>query len=352
MSEPKVSIIIPVYNVEKYLDRCMDSLLSQTLSEIEIILVDDESADSSPRLCDEYALKDNRVKVIHKKNAGAGRARNDGLSVARGKYIGFVDSDDYVDRDMYRILWETAEKYNSDLVMSGVWFVDGNMFSREGERISKAYFKSDTHFETAQELKELRLGITGALPDDRDDSKYGLSVWKNLFKRDIITENKLFFESEREMLSEDALFMIDYISCIGRATGISDCFYNYCRNGESISKSYKKDRLQKGLVFLQEAEKRYSKDMESEEYRIYLDRFWQAFCRVICTQEIMHARDKGISFAKLKQRLKEVCTNDRTREVFGSYPLHKLDIKQAIFAFAIKFKIYFAIKLFVELREK
>lgn len=97
MSNPKVSIIVPIYNVEKYLDRCMASLLNQTLEDIEIIMVDDGSPDRCPKMCDEYAKKDSRVKVVHKKNGGLGYARNSGLDVATGEYVAFVDSDDYVD---------------------------------------------------------------------------------------------------------------------------------------------------------------------------------------------------------------------------------------------------------------
>ena len=101
----KVSVIVPVYNVEKYLDRCLDSIINQTLNEIEIILVDDGSTDSSGEKCDEYKKKDLRIKVIHKKNKGLGYARNSGLEVATGKYIAFVDSDDYIDRRMFESLY-------------------------------------------------------------------------------------------------------------------------------------------------------------------------------------------------------------------------------------------------------
>lgn len=92
MENPKVSIIVPIYNVEKYLDRCMESLLNQTLEDIEIIMVDDGSPDNCPKMCDEYAKKDARIKVVHKKNGGLADARNAGLDVATGKYVAFVDS--------------------------------------------------------------------------------------------------------------------------------------------------------------------------------------------------------------------------------------------------------------------
>ena len=352
MLQPKVSIIIPVYNVEKYLERCINSLRNQTLEDIEIILVDDSSTDSSLALCNKFAEEDSRIKVIHKENEGAGMARNVALKVATGEYYGFVDSDDYVEPEMFETLYSKAVKYNSDLVMSGVLFVDGNMFSESGECVCKHYFDNDTQFESDEDLKKLRMGIVGALPDDADDSKYGMSIWKNLFKHEIIKQNNLEFQSEREMLSEDALFMIDYISCIKKATGINEAFYNYCRNGDSISKSYKKDRFQKSLVFVGEVEKRFEKDIDQGEYQIYIDRFWQAMCRVLCSQEIMYAIDNNIKYADLKKKLKSVCTHSLSIRAFKSYPLCKLPTKQRVFAYAMKYKLYFLLKILVGLRSR
>ena len=350
VAQPKVSIIVPVYNVEKYLERCINSLKKQSLEDIEIILVDDSSTDSSLEICNKAAKEDSRIKVIHKANEGAGFARNAALRSATGEYIGFVDSDDFVDINMFKTLYEKAIKYNSDLVMSGVLFVDGNMFSKEGERIRKTYFDNDTHFDTKESLKNLKMGIVGATPQDADDSKYGMSIWKNLFRHEIIKKNNIAFESEREMLSEDALFMIDYISCIEKATGINEAFYNYCRNEDSISKSYKKDRFEKSLVFVDEVEKRFKKDIKPREYQVYIDRFWQAMCRVLCSQEIMYATDNNIKFTDLKKRLKAICTNSLTVKALKSYPIGKLPLKQRVFAYAMKYRLYFLLKVLVGLR--
>lgn len=350
MSQPKVSIIVPVYNVENYLLRCIDSLRNQTLEDIEIILVDDSSTDSSLEICKKSAEEDSRIKVIHKNNEGAGLARNAALKIANGKYIGFVDSDDFVEPDMFKTLFDKAKKYNSDLVMSGVLFVDGNMFSQKGGRLLKKYFNEDTHFETKEDLEELRMGIVGSTPDDFDDSKYGMSIWKNLFKHEVIKKNALTFQSEREMLSEDALFMIDFISLINKATGISEAFYNYVRNEVSISKSYKKDRFEKSLVFVNEVEKRFKKDIAPSQYQIYIYRFWQAMCRVLCSQEIMHAKETGKK--DLSKNLKNICTHRLTKETLKTYPLKKLPIKQKIFAYAMKYRLYFLLKILVRLRSR
>ena len=350
MAQPKVSIIVPVYNVEKYLERCINSLVNQSLEDIEIILVDDSSSDLSPQICDNYANNDARIKVIHKKNEGAGMARNAALQIATGEYIGFVDSDDFVRKDMFETLYEKAEKYNSQLVMSGVLFVDGNMFTKEGECIEKIYFDKDTHFETEESLKKLRMGIVGSLPDDIDDSKYGMSIWKNLFRHDVIKQNNIVFESEREIFSEDALFMIDYISAIKKATGINEAFYNYCRNEDSISKSYKADRFEKSLAFVSEVEKRFKKDIEPEEYQIYIDRFWQAMCRVLCSLEIMYATDNNIKYSDLTKRLEIVCKHSLTLRALKTYPIRKLPFKQGVFAYGVKYRLYFLLKMLVGLR--
>ncbi len=113
---PKVSIIVPIYNVEKYLKECLDSILSQTLKDIEILLIDDGSPDNCPAICDEYALKDSRIKVVHKQNGGYGAAVNTGIQIATGEYVAIVESDDWVSEYMYEVLYNKAQKSNIDIV--------------------------------------------------------------------------------------------------------------------------------------------------------------------------------------------------------------------------------------------
>ena len=350
MEQVKVSIIVPVYNAENYLDRCIRSLANQTLQNIEIILVDDSSTDSSLKICQGAAEKDNRFVVIHKENEGAGLARSAALSAAKGEYIGFVDSDDFVEVDMFQRLSEKADEYSADLVISGVIFEDGNMFSEAGNRQIKAYFEKDTLFETEDDLKKLKMGIVGALPGDSDDSKYGMGIWKNLFKNDIIKKNNLRFQSERKILSEDALFLIEYIGCIETAIGIKESFYHYCRNGASVSKAYSRDRFQKTVAFVEQVENRFIKDIKQEEYQIYIDRFWQAMCRVTCSQEILHSAEQKNKYPVLRKTLSEICTHPLTVRALTSYPIRTLPFMHRIFAFCMKNHLYFALKILVELR--
>lgn len=128
--EARISVIVPVYNVEDYLARCVDSILAQTYSNLEVILVDDGAKDSSGAICDAYAAKDSRVKVIHKENGGLSSARNAGLEIAAGKYIAFVDSDDWIEPDAYSHLLDVMEKYGVRLVCGGRYDVDGGTGSK------------------------------------------------------------------------------------------------------------------------------------------------------------------------------------------------------------------------------
>ena len=114
---PAISVIVPIFNVENYVRKCVDSILNQTFSDIEIILVDDGSTDASGRICDEYLSKDDRIRVIHKENGGLSDARNAGLDMCTGEYIGFVDGDDYIDGDMYELLYKNLIQYDADISM-------------------------------------------------------------------------------------------------------------------------------------------------------------------------------------------------------------------------------------------
>ena len=125
--DEKISVIVPVYNVEQYLERCVDSIINQTYKNLEIILVNDGSTDNSGQLCDELAKKDDRIRVIHKKNGGLSDARNVGIDEAESELIGFIDSDDYIDEDMYELLINNMKNANADLSMCGHFDVYNNV---------------------------------------------------------------------------------------------------------------------------------------------------------------------------------------------------------------------------------
>ena len=235
----KVSIIVPIYNVEKYLARCMDSLLNQTLKDIEIIMVDDGSPDNCPQMCDEYAKKDNRVKVIHKQNAGLGYARNSGLEVATGEYVAFVDSDDYVGLNMYKTLYEKAEAEGCDAVFCG--------FRTEVASGSWVYSDEVTQdiLWKGKEIKRFVYDMIASGTGVKAERLYQMSVWHSIYKRSIIEVNHLQFISEREVASEDIPFQVDFLLRANAVAYMKETFYSYCLNGTSLTATLKPEKYER-----------------------------------------------------------------------------------------------------------
>ena len=236
MIMPKLSIVVPVYNVEKYLDRCMTSILNQEFSDWEMILVDDGSTDRCPALCDSYAEKDPRIKVIHKKNGGLSSARNAGLRIASGEYVGFVDSDDTIRKDMYSRMIQAAEEYQTDFVMSDYMRV----FSDSTSTLMTQ--KIEAGLDTKDRIKTeiYHSLIMGSNID------YGpvLEVWRSMYRRSFLSDNDLTFKDDVRW-SEDNLFSafagyhaesFYYLKGEG--------LYNYHRNEGTITTSYKKGAWQ------------------------------------------------------------------------------------------------------------
>lgn len=218
-----VSIIIPVYNVEKYLKACVDSVLCQTLKDIEIILVDDGSTDNSGNICDTY-IHDPKVNVIHKKNGGLSDARNAGVAVARADYIGFVDSDDYIEKDMYELLYNNMIDYNADLSCCGIFDVYAN-----DTRL--AYYSDKNKIET--DAKEaIRLVMHGQYASVCAPNK--------LYKKSILCKHPF----KVGKTSEDAHFIIPYLTDIAKAIfDMSPKYYYVHREGTITTKPYRKTDL-------------------------------------------------------------------------------------------------------------
>ena len=172
MGKSLISVIVPIYNVSRYLERCMESLLHQTYKNIEIIMVDDGSSDDCGKKCDRYAAEEPRIKVIHKKNAGLGMARNSGLEIAEGEYVMFIDSDDYTDVRMIERLYHRLTEEGADTCFCRYYDT-----SSEGknELARETYLKQSY---CGDETKKVLLGMIGSLPEQAGDVEIGMSVWK------------------------------------------------------------------------------------------------------------------------------------------------------------------------------
>ena len=216
MKKNKVSIIVPVYNCEKLLSRCVDSLLNQTYKNIEIILIDDGSSDDSGRICDEYKAKESKVRVFHKENGGVSSARNLGLEKMVGNYFLFVDSDDYLDLNSIEVMVSSLKSNNQIIGLCYKEILDGNVVYKKNKVIYS--------------INELIFSI---LSDETPGCCWGL-----LYNSDLQRKNKIFFDLETSYM-EDTLFLVNYlIVCkINKICFIDSSFYNYYINPASLTHS-------------------------------------------------------------------------------------------------------------------
>lgn len=326
-SSPKVSVIVPVYNVEKYLDRCMQSILNQTLKEIEIILVNDESPDNCPALCNAYARKDNRVKVIHKKNGGLGFARNSGMEVATGEYIAFVDSDDFVDVDMMKRLYDECKKHLLDVIYS-----EFNVDEYPGFRITLG---PERLYVGREEIEQLRLDIIGAEPSHKSSVKFQCSACKGLYSMKLLSEHHLRFHSERQYISEDMLFNLDVLYHAVQVKTVPWQMYHYSLNGSSLSHTYRPDRWAKLLYMLEILNEQRNQFKHQGEFRLRLARTAIFYTRWGIGQEI---RRTDISFqVKLKQVV-AIMRDETISFLIKDYPFYSLPLAWKVYGYLLKYK--------------
>lgn len=204
---PKISIIVPVYKVEPYIHKCVDSILNQTFKDFELILVDDGSPDNCGKICDEYGQKDNRVIVIHKANEGISSARNAGLDIARGEYIGFVDSDDYIEKDMYEKLYKCSNSNNADISIIGV-----------------------------KEVNELGSVLYEYIPNKIDFCEIlkRAHTWNKLFKKKLFFENNFFFIENKYY--EDLELIPKLFIKANKVCSVNDIAYMYLQREGSTTR--------------------------------------------------------------------------------------------------------------------
>lgn len=169
---PEISIIVPVYNVEEHVNKCIDSILSQTFGDFELILIDDGSTDKSGKICDSYAKRDSRIKVVHQKNGGLSAARNAGIDMALGEFLGFIDSDDFIEKDMYSTLYEDINGSGADIAVCGLYDVYGKKCIKNKYTMNKCVLDSKMAFKLVLESKFISVSAVNKL--------YRKSLFKDL----------------------------------------------------------------------------------------------------------------------------------------------------------------------------
>ena len=244
-----ISVIVPVYNVEKYLPKCIDSILAQTFTNFELLLINDGSKDSSGTICDEYAAKDSRIRVFHKENGGVSAARNLGLDNAKGEWIAFVDSDDWVDESYLMDLFQAADEKDM-LVVQGLRY-----YSIENTETNICGFENGTYINN---------DILKAF-SEKELHRFGGPVSK-LYNKTLIEQNQIQFNTEIHF-GEDLLFMLNYIESISVVKFIANSNYSYKQLSGGLSNRYNslesEYKLYKGLIesFLKIQNKSNSQDV-------------------------------------------------------------------------------------------
>jgi len=232
--QPKISIVIPAYNAEKYLSQCLDSIINQTLKDIEIICVNDGSTDRTGAILDRYKLMDDRIIVIHRENGGLSVARNTGIEAANGEYLGFVDSDDFVDEEMFESLYNSACRYDSDVVISNF-----HLFMDDTKKICP--------YRDIVRMYHLECEGSFNAKANTDIVKF-IGAWDKLYRRSFIEQHKLRNPVNR--IYEDALFTFQTLVLADRVSVVSNPLYYYRKNvnGAITDKEVKNDKYKNDFL--------------------------------------------------------------------------------------------------------
>lgn len=320
----KISIVVPVYNVESFLVQCLDSIINQEYKDIEIILVDDGSTDSSGIICDEYANKYPFIEVIHKKNGGLGFARNTGIELAKGEYVTFIDSDDLVGKRLLSNLVNGINKHGADTAIGGFERIDveNNVVSREEYLCEQ--------FEGDKVYHELFPKLLGSSPKGHDSVK--MSVWNVMFSMKIIKENNLRFVSERELISEDIVWDIEYFKYSRKAVIIPSTEYGYRITPDSLSQKYRPNILQSFTKLYNYLDSKIREESLGEDALHRLQR--QFFVNV----RYSIANEKKAGIRNLVARIDKIVRNSTVQKVVWEYPIRKIGFKQKIFLYLLRNK--------------
>ena len=258
---PYFSIILPIYNVEPYLNRCVESVLSQSFTDYELILVDDGSTDACPQICDDYGEKYPFIRVVHKENGGLSSARNAGTEVSKGEYIWWVDSDDWIEPGALERLYRVSQNQNADMVKFNYFRVESQKNLHSSNAIPGVYAGEDV-----EKLRNLAF---------RSPGKFVLSAWSNIYARRFLEENRLSFVSERVIGSEDYLFNLQALFLAKKILVAEDALYSYeLRAGSLSQKHYKENLLHRYTELYHRIRAFFEENGKFSEYERRICRFY------------------------------------------------------------------------------
>ena len=323
-----VSIIVPIYNKGKYLKRCIDSILNQTLKNIEVILVNDGSTDNSLEICKEYAENDPRIIIINKENDGVSKARNDGILIAKGQFVGFVDADDYIDGNMYRSMLMKCKSFNSEVCISN-YYIENNDYLNS----VKIGIHSDIVLKE-NILDTFILDMISSDPDIENSKAIMGSSWRFLISRHFLINNNILFPVNIP-LREDLLFVLDMMVkaesiCIEHSYN-----YFYVNTDDSALKKFRSNYFEMGL----DVNNRIDQTLAVHDCNnLVKQRLNYNYLNLFISSIVNEASKNNPYTLKEKiKRIEDICNHDKTREVISEINANKLSKKKKMIYLAIKY---------------
>lgn len=334
-----ISVIVPIYKVERYFNKCLESIVNQSYENLEIILVDDGSPDECPQLCEEWKKKDSRIRVIHKENGGLGFARNSGLEIATGSYVAFIDSDDFIELNMFERLYEELVLHEADTVYCGL-----SRYSESGDIIKVPMLYSGESFKDGEVVDKILLRMMGNEPERNNAPTFFMSVWHGLYSMSIIRENGIRFPSERIFMSEDLGFHIDYLQHSRKVYVLPDCLYYYRVTQGSLSLVYDPDRFARiKSMHMQTVDKLNQFLPEIKYQQIELGRFLN-----LVGGQIYSAVKRNDELMRIN--IAQIITDESVQQALEVYQYRKNPISKRVFNSLMKMKNVRMLIAFVKMR--
>ena len=331
-----IRIIVPIYNVEKYLNKCIESIVNQTYENIEIILIDDGSNDNSGIICDEYAKKDNRIIVVHKENGGVSSARNKGLKIAKGEWISFVDADDWIEQTFCQTLLNKVTQEQADIALCGYNRITDNQIEKINANNQEVFLNSNEYL-----VKSLN-----------PQTGFGFCHMK-LIKKEVL---KSISFNERMEVGEDALFNIQLSTYIKKAVFLKQPLYNYRINNQSVVKRYDENYANKYLKSMKIIEEYIWQEYNEEnEENIEIKQNYYNFVAyhiMLIIVNYCYHPDNKMCNAQRKNMLKEVINNDLFIIGLKKSNYNNISLTRKITLYTLKHKLYWLTAIICKIRQK
>lgn len=325
----KISIIVPIYNAEKYIRRCIESILKQTYTNIELILINDGSNDNSLEICEKFKKNDRRIVIVNKKNEGVSVARNIGIEKATGELISFVDADDYLEENFLQELFNIMNKYNVNYVTCGYNRVYGNYLEQINNNLNEILMSSDEY------LNKILNVQTG----------YGFAHMK-LINKSVIGDVRF---NKTLKVGEDALFNVMLCQNLDKVAIFNKPLYNYYFNPESVVRKFDENYYQKYLKSMKEMTTYINnKYINNSQINQNLQNYIAYHILLICVNYCYHPENKENN----RKKLKEVCEEKIFKKAIQESNYNDLSITRKISLFTLKHKLYLIMELICKIRQK